>query len=218
MPYPVPSPKTFDAWLEAVVAPFPDDTAERLRAELSAHHAEALAALREAGHPDPEGAALAGLGPVPEVREALKHAYFTRLEDEALRSAPLWPVADPESPRRAALGTVLALALPPVAGMLGWLSFGWAAYSVYAVGLLLLGTLSRWVPRRVAPRSGRVLHRALKSLWHVLGAASLSPVWFGADPQGWVVVAGITAGVALAEAAALRPLWPYLPKALRGAR
>ncbi|MFC6802155.1 hypothetical protein ACFQDE_10870 [Deinococcus caeni] len=64
------------AYLDEVTAPFPEDSAARIRADLTGHVLEGLAArdgveLREA---------LAALGPAAEVRAALKAQFFTRAD------------------------------------------------------------------------------------------------------------------------------------------
>ena len=69
-------------WLDTVTAPFPPDTARRIRRELEEHALAHADALRDAGHPDPEGAALAALGSVGQVQHALMETHFTRAEEE----------------------------------------------------------------------------------------------------------------------------------------
>lgn len=57
-------------YLDTVTAPFPPDTARRIRHELEEHALAHADALRAARHPDPEGAAQAALGSASQVQQA----------------------------------------------------------------------------------------------------------------------------------------------------
>lgn len=75
---------SLERYLQDVTAPFPPDTARRIRLDLEEHALAHADALRDAGHPDPEAAALAALGPVREVRRALERAHYTLAQEESL--------------------------------------------------------------------------------------------------------------------------------------
>lgn len=75
------TPTLLGRWLDTVTAPFPPDTARRIRRELEEHALAHADALRGAGHPDPEGAAL---GSATGVQHALMQTHFTRAEEQNL--------------------------------------------------------------------------------------------------------------------------------------
>lgn len=108
------------AYLDEVTAPFPEDSAARIRADLTAHVLDAAA---------PGGAgmqeALAALGPAAEVRAALEGQFFTRADvawlerDGKMRRLLTDGVKGPGTAWTALLGSVAGV------GVLTWLVCGW---------------------------------------------------------------------------------------------
>ena len=161
------------AYLDEVTAPFPEDSAARIRADLTGHVLEAVGArdgleLQEA---------LAALGPADEVRAALEAQFFTRadvawlerdgqvrrlLMDGVKASGALW---------RAALGmlggvgllTWLICGWPGIPALIGSRSFTWAVPALLLLELVLLESVRRLILRQPA-RSAAVLHRMYGTL------------------------------------------------------
>ncbi|AKH16901.1 hypothetical protein [Deinococcus soli (ex Cha et al. 2016)] len=108
------------AYLDEVTAPFPEDSAARIRADLTAHVLDAAA---------PGGAgmqeALAALGPAAEVRAALEGQFFTRADvawlerDGKMRRLLTDGVKGPGTAWTSLLGSVAGV------GVLTWLVCGW---------------------------------------------------------------------------------------------
>lgn len=162
-----------DAYLDEVTAPFPEDSAARIRADLTGHVLEAVAArdgleLQEA---------LGALGPAAEVRAALKGQFFTRADvawlerDGQLRRllaggatapAPLW---------QSALGCVAVVGLltwlvcgwPGIPALIGSRDFTWVVPILLTLELALLEFAQRVILRRPA-RSAAVLRRVSGTL------------------------------------------------------
>ncbi|MBX8464039.1 hypothetical protein [Deinococcus sp. RIT780] len=216
------------AYLDEVTAPFPEDSAARIRADLTGHVLEAVAArdgleLREA---------LAALGPAAEVRAALKGQFFTRADvawlerDGQLRRllaggatapAPLW---------QSALGCVAGVGLltwlvcgwPGIPALIGSRDFTWAVPALLLLELVLLESVRRLILRQPA-RSAAVLHRMYGTLLAPLGFALSLPVF---------APGVVTEPLLLAAALGAALLWAYLTrprealtlagKAWRGAR
>lgn len=175
-----------DAYLDEVTAPFPEDSAARIRADLTGHVLEAVGArdgleLREA---------LAALGPAAEVRAALKAQFFTRADaawlerDGQLRRllaggatapAPLW---------QSALGCVVVVGLltwlvcgwPGLPALIGSREFTWAVPILLTLELALLEFAQRLILRRPV-RSAAVLRRVSGTLVAPLGFALSLPVF-----------------------------------------
>ena len=147
------------AYLDEVTAPFPEDSAARIRADLTGHVLEAVAP----GEPDAAAIreAVAALGPAAEVRAALEGQFFTRADvawlerDGQLRRllaggatapAPLW---------QSALGCVAVVTLTVFAGY-AVIASGHghgAAFAVAAVPYVVLAVglgAVRWGGRRSA--------------------------------------------------------------------
>ncbi|GHG31445.1 hypothetical protein CBQ26_19195 [Deinococcus indicus] len=218
------------AYLDEVTAPFPEDSAARIRADLTGHVLEAVAP----GEPDAAAIreALAALGPAAEVRAALEGQFFTRadvawlerdgqvrrlLTDGVKASGPLW---------RATLGilggvgllTWLICGWPGIPALIGSRSFTWAVPALLALELVLLESVRRLILRQPA-RSAAVLHRMYGTLLAPLGFALSLPV-FAPDV--------VTEPLLLAAALGAALLWAYLTrprealtlagKAWRGAR
>ncbi|MFN4250863.1 hypothetical protein [Deinococcus sp.] len=202
-----------DAYLDEVTAPFPEDSAARIRADLTGHVLEAVAArdgleLREA---------LAALGPAAEVRAALKAQFFTRADvawlerDGQLRRllaggatapAPLW---------QSALGCVVVVALltwlvcgwPGLPALIGSRDFTWVVPILLTLELALLEFAQRLILRRPV-RSAAVLRRVSGTLVAPLGFALSLPVF----APGVVTEPGLLAaalGSALVAAYLTRP-------------
>lgn len=174
------------AYLDEVTAPFPEDSAARIRADLTGHVLEAVAArdgleLREA---------LAALGPAAEVRAALKGQFFTRADvawlerDGQLRRllaggpsapAPLW---------QSALGCVAGVGLltwlvcgwPGIPALIGSRDFTWVVPALLTLELALLEFAQRLILRRPV-RSAAVLRRMYGTLVTPLGFALSLPVF-----------------------------------------
>ncbi|GAA5441614.1 hypothetical protein Dcae01_03152 [Deinococcus caeni] len=173
------------AYLDEVTAPFPEDSAARIRADLTGHVLEGLAArdgveLREA---------LAALGPAAEVRAALKAQFFTRadvawlerdgqvrrlLAGGATAPAPLW---------QSALGCVvvglltwLVCGWPGIPALIGSREFTWAVPILLTLELVLLEFAQRLILRRPV-RSAAVLRRVYGTLVAPLGFALSLPVF-----------------------------------------
>jgi len=216
------------AYLDEVTAPFPEDSAARIRADLTGHVLEAVAArdgleLREA---------LAALGPAAEVRAALEAQFFTRadvawlerdgqmrrlLTDGVKASGPLW---------REALGmlggvgllTWLICGWPGIPALIGSRSFTWAVPALLLLELALLEGVQQMILRQPA-RSAAVLRRMYGTLLAPLGFALSLPVF---------VPGVVTEPLLLAAALGGALLWAYLTrprkamalagKAWRGAR
>lgn len=211
------TPTPLSRYLDTVTAPFPPDTARRIRRELEEHALAHADALREAGHPDPEGAALTALGSATEVQHALMQTHFTRAEEEALWANRAYRRAEPREPGGLVFDAVIGLALPFISLLVGW-GFSWVAYGVYVAGILVLGMLEGAIPRRWPARSARtllVLLRAGRGIFAMLG---LYTIWLSESSAFGAAILGIALGAVIGLLTWLRPLWPYLPKALRGAR
>ncbi|GGS02292.1 hypothetical protein [Deinococcus sedimenti] len=167
------------AYLDEVTAPFPEDSAARIRADLTGHVLDAAA---------PGGVgmqeALAALGPAAEVRAALDGQFFTRadvawlerdgqmrrlLTDGVKASGPLW---------RTALGMICGVGLltwlicgwPGIPALIGSRSFTWAVPALLLLELVLLESVRRLILRQPA-RSAAVLHRMYGTLLAPLGIA-----------------------------------------------
>ncbi|MCP2014328.1 hypothetical protein L1280_001465 [Deinococcus sp. HSC-46F16] len=106
-------------YLDTVTAPFPPDTARRIRHELEEHALAHADALRAAGHPDPEGAAQAALGSASQVQQAPMGAHFTRLEEEELWANRAYRKADPREWGGLVFDAVIGLALPFMSLLVG---------------------------------------------------------------------------------------------------
>lgn len=214
------TPTPLARWLDTVTAPFPPDTARRIRRELEEHALAHADALREAGHPDPEGAALTALGSAAQVQHALMEAHFTRTEEEELWANHLYRKAGGWSPTRTLTETVFLLALPFLTRLLpGWdndfLGWGYAAFALWVVLLPVL----RWaVVCRFPERSARVL----LTLWGFVFSTGLmvmlNLIWYGATSEFLFAVSGLLLGAGVVYASAGWSLRKHLPKALRGAR
>ncbi|PTA68646.1 hypothetical protein [Deinococcus arcticus] len=211
----MPGPLT--EYLDAVTAPFPADTAARLRAELGGHALAAAEALADQGHPDPLGAALADLGWVREVRRALERQHYTQAEDETLLACRFWRRAEPSSPVSLGLGVATLLGAPLA---LLWLErpVAWGVYGALCALILTVAVLERWLPRRFPARSARVL-RALVRLGFVpavlIGFQALS---LSGQDTLWAVLLGTGVGFWLTARREWQTLWPLRRKALAGAR
>lgn len=208
---------TLTRYLGAVTAPFPPDTARRIRRELEEHALAHADALREAGHPDPEGAALTALGSVGQVQHALMQTHFTRLEEEELHSNRAYQKADSRGLGGLVLDALVGLSLPFVSLLVGW-GFSWALYGVYVAGVVVLGTLEWAIPRRWPARSARVVMALLRAFRSLFVMLSLYAIWLSTDSSFWAAVVGVAVGAGTVHLGSLRPIWRYLPKALRGAR
>lgn len=213
---------TLTRYLDAVTAPFPPDTAHRIRRELEEHALAHADALRGAGHPDPEGAALAALGSVGQVQRELMRQHFTRSEEDRLLGLKVFRTAM----RRDSVGQLLAGAL---VGLLmpswlltqadGYVLETWllaALWLLAHLGLLWLSWRASW---RCPPRSAGVLRACLADLFWPLAAflmllpgAVVHGPGFGVWPLSAAVL--VLAGVMAAHG----EIWRHLPKALRGAR
>lgn len=162
-----------DAYLDEVTAPFPEDSAARIRADLTGHVLEGVAArdgleLQEA---------LAALGPADEVRAALEAQFFTRADvawlerDGQVRRllaggpsapAPLW---------QSALGCVAGVGLltwlicgwPGLPALIGSREFTWVVPALLTLELTLLELAQRLILRRPV-RSAAVLRRVSGTL------------------------------------------------------
>ena len=219
-PPPVALPQiTLARWLDDVSRPFPYDTARRIRRELEDHALAHVEALREAGHPDPEGAALAALGSPYQVQRELRQEYFTRWEEDQLWSLKVYRRAEPPSVRRWGLDMASGLALPPLLGFLFPVAFGfhWGGYPFYVLVVLLVSGLDRWIPRHFPPRSARVVLVLKQSVSYFVILLYFQTVWPW-EQADWMTVTATLIGAGIATLFQLRPLWSVVPKALRGAR
>lgn len=215
------------AYLDEVTAPFPEDSAARIRADLTGHVLDAAA---------PGGAgmqeALAALGPAAEVRAALEGQFFTRadvawlerdgqvrrlLTDGVKASGPLW---------RAALGmlggvgllTWLICGWPGIPALIGSRSFTWAVPALLLLELALLEFAQRLILRRPV-RSAAVLRRMYGTLFAPLGFALSLPV-FAPSVVTEPLLLAAALGSALVAAYLTRPreALALAGKAWRGAR
>lgn len=175
-----------DAYLDEVTAPFPEDSAARIRADLTGHVLEAVAArdgleLREA---------LAALGPAAEVRAALKGQFFTRadvawlerdgqlrrlLTDDLKERTPLWMRAL-WGVGAVALLTWLVCGWPGLPALIGSREFTWVVPALLTLELALLEFAQRLILRRPV-RSAAVLRRMSGTLVAPLGFALSLPVF-----------------------------------------
>lgn len=211
---------SLERYLDDVIAPFPPDTARRIRLDLEEHALAHADALRGARHPDPETAALAALGPMREVRRALERAHYTSAEEEALWANRAYRKAEVRSLGRILLETLFGLALPFLAALLpGWDNgFAWWGYAAYATGVLLLAWVEWTIPRRLSPRSVRVMLGLLRGSSALFIIPALYLIWYGESPDLWFTLSSVICGAGIAYFFWIRPLWAYLPKALRNAR
>ncbi|PIG98707.1 hypothetical protein [Deinococcus sp. UR1] len=161
------------AYLDEVTAPFPEDSVARIRADLTGHVLEAVAArdgleLREA---------LAALGPAAEVRAALEAQYFTRADvawlerDGQLRRLLAGGVTAPAPLWQSALGCVAGVGLltwlvcgwPGLPALIGSREFTWVVPILLTLELALLEFAQRLILRRPV-RSAAVLRRVSGTL------------------------------------------------------
>jgi len=174
------------AYLDEVTAPFPEDSAARIRADLTGHVLEGLAArdgveLREA---------LAALGPAAEVRAALEAQFFTRADvawlerDGQMRRllsggprvpAPLWQSAL-WGVGAVALLTWLVCGWPGLPALIGSREFTWVVPALLALELALLEGVQQLILRQPV-RSAAVLRRMYGTLFAPLGFALSLPVF-----------------------------------------
>lgn len=214
------TPTPLARWLDTVTAPFPPDTARRIRRELEDHALAHADALREAGHPDPEGAALAALGSATQVQHALMQAHFTRAEEDELHANHLYRKAGGWSLIRTLTETVFLLVLPFLARLLpGWdhdlVAWAYVVYVLWA----LLSTALRWsLVRRFPERSARVLLSVWSFVFSVGLILTLQLVWHGSTSEFLFVASGTLLGAGVVQMSMGWSLWKHLPKALRGAR
>ncbi|MBZ9712278.1 hypothetical protein [Deinococcus multiflagellatus] len=219
----------FDHWLTQVTAPFPGDTAWRLRAEFSAHHEQAVDALTQLGDPEPAQTALHELGEPATVIAALAHTHFTRADlawmerDGDLKRL----LADPDQLHREPFGRwVAGVAL--WLGLSVWLLFGlpglpssMSAHTAFGLlpGLLLLALVGvqlgeRWTVSRRPQRSAAILRRCWRVLWHPLGGLLVAAALLGPHPLLGLVALGLTLHAFLTRP---REALSLLDKAWRGA-
>lgn len=209
---------TLEAYLRDVTARFPPDTAERIRQDLEEHALAHMDELQKAGHPDPEGAALAALGSVSEVYRALEQQHYTLLEETELLSNSAYQVVRFQSLVQILLYLPMWLAFPFLNLLLDPNeTFSWGGYAAYILGVLLFLALDWWIPRSFACRSARVLLGLLRSLWvpHMLIAMQL--VWLDVGEDLWAGVVGTLVGLGVVQLYYVRSLWGYASKALRNA-
>ena len=203
------------AYLDEVTAPFPEDSAARIRADLTGHVLEAVApgeadatAIREA---------LAALGPAAEVRAALEGQFFTQADvawlerDGQLRRLLADGVKGPGKPWTALLGGVAGV------GVLTWLVCGWpgvpAPFALrpftWVVPALLalqfmLVLIDFPLGMRRPARSVAVLRRVSGKLMAPLGFALNLPVFVPSVVSEPALLAGAL-GAALLWACLTRP-------------
>lgn len=211
---------SLERYLQDVTVPFPPDTARRIRLDLEEHALAHADALREAGHPDPEAAALASLGPVQEVRRALERAHYTRAEEEELQANRFYRKAEPRNVGQLLLETAVLLALPFVAMLLpGWdEGFAWWSYAIYVAGVLSGKAVDWIIPRHFSARSARVVMSLMRGMLGIFVFAALQLIWQGVTPGFWGGLLGVGLGYGIATLFFFRVLWSCLPKALRNAR
>ncbi|WP_189069118.1 hypothetical protein [Deinococcus radiotolerans] len=170
------------AYLDTVTAPFPEDSAARIRADLTGHVLDATAP----GEPDAASirAALVALGPADEVRAALEAQFFTRADvawlerDQRVRRlltertrgpGPVWTAVLRVGVIVGVL-TWLACGWPGLPALFGPRAFTWAVPALLALELTLLEIGQRVVQRR-SVRSAAVLRRVFETLVAPLGVA-----------------------------------------------
>ena len=216
------------AYLDEVTAPFPEDSAARIRADLTGHVLEAVAArdgleLQEA---------LGALGPAAEVRVALKAQFFTRADvawlerDGQLRRllaggatapAPLW---------QSVLGCVAVVGLltwlvcgwPGIPALIGSREFTWVVPALLTLELALLEFAQRLILRRPV-RSAAVLRRMYGTLFAPLGFALSLPVFAPSvvtEPR--LLAAALGSALVAAYLTRPREALALAGKAWRGAR
>lgn len=215
------------AYLDEVTAPFPEDSAVRIRWDLTAHVLDA-AALDGARIQE----ALVALGPADEVRAALKAQFFTRadvawlerdgqlrrlLAEEETAPAPLW---------QSALGCVMVVSLltwlicgwPGLPALIGLREFTWIVPALLTLELALLEFTQRLSLRRPV-RSAAVLRRVSGTLFAPLGIALSLPV-FAPSVVTEPALLAAALGAALLGAYLTRPreALTLAGKAWRGAR
>lgn len=213
---------TLSRWLDTVTAPFPPDTARRIRRELEEHALAYADALRNTGHPDPEGAALAALGSANQVQRALMRTHFTRAEErELLRVGAYRSASRRPSPGTLWLGLLCSLLMP------GWIllqsgdfqSEAWVLaglwWSAFLVPLLTSWRVSRTFPARSAGVVGAWLSDLF---WPTAAFLMLLPGVIIHGP-GYVVWPLLVSGLLLTGLVTVHGrMWALLPKALRRAR
>lgn len=213
---------TLDRYLDAVTAPFPPDTARRIRLDLEEHALAHADALRQAGHPEPEQAAVEALGPASEVQRALARQHFTRAEEKRLLQLHAFRTAvKRDSVGRLVAGVLVGLLMP--AWLLtradGYVLETWLLAALWLLMHLGLSWLSWRASWKCPPRSAGVLRACLTDLfWPLAAFLMLLPgvVVHGPGFGVWSLSAAllVLAGLIVMHS----DIWRLLPKALRGAR
>ncbi|MFD1731677.1 hypothetical protein ACFSC4_12345 [Deinococcus malanensis] len=143
---------SLEKYLQDVTCRFPPDTAERIRRDLEEHALAHIQELKEAGHPDPEGTALAALGSVSEVYRALEQQHYTLLQETELEAIRAYRNVKVQSLAQILLGFPLWLALPFLNVLLDpEETFFWGWYAAYVLGLLPILALEWWIPGILPP-------------------------------------------------------------------
>ncbi|PTA68645.1 hypothetical protein [Deinococcus arcticus] len=222
---------TFESWLEEVTAPFPADTAWRLRAEFRGHHEQAVDALTRLGDPAPAQTALRELGEPATVIAALEHTHFTRADlawmerDAELKRLLADPERRPQGPVRwrdwaqlpvwVAIGTYLICGWPGHPSPL----MPEFPFAPLVPALLTLSTAinltGHWLISQRPARSAAVLARCWAAINHPFNGALLLLFMFGLYEWVlalWLILLGLTVLRRPREALSL------LPKAWRSAQ
>ncbi|WP_221091125.1 hypothetical protein [Deinococcus aquaedulcis] len=210
------TPQCLTDYLAAVTAPFPADTAARLRGELQAHVLEAAEALADQGDPTPTETALRDLGSVREGRRALERQHYTGAEEEVLLACRFAHLKR-TSAFSLALGAAIILAWPL---LLLWLErpITWGLYGALGAVVLASAILERWVPRRFPACSARVLLGLLRLCMVPAVIGAFQVLALNGEATRWAGLLGAGVGFWLVARHDWRTLWSLLPKALSGAR
>lgn len=213
----------WNAWIAHATAPFPEETAGRLRAEYLGHLEAARDDLADAGHAQPEEEALRRLGPAELTRHALERTHFTADELDALRSDPWFGRI------RAGTWRDLSMAVPVLAlwpllflatGFFASRTFHWDAYFVYLGAVALYVWLELWSLQHLPALSRRILQAALRPLLAAVPILTASFIFRPSEVEQlaaelFAKLLGLAIGLTLTFP---RPALRLLAKAWRGAR
>jgi hypothetical protein len=168
------TPDTLDRWLFHATDGLTQESKDRVRAEITAHYEDALAAAREAGHPESEAQreALAELGDPEMARKKFCAAYLWQGDLDKLKVLESHRNRTLRSLFESYLGTLIGLALAVTishyAFGLAWSLLGYSWFVVYEpIFDFLNGIRARFVFSQHSANTERRFRQAVTVFWGV---------------------------------------------------